>query len=216
MKFKAIVGAAALSLAATGALAATVYETVWLTGNAGLQATGVGVSYTSGLGVTIDATAHHLNDNGSIGIPYQIGQWGSGLGVISPHDNTHQIDGYGPNEVVKLSFSRVVTIERAWFSYVGHNDDFSFTVVDGVNSGTYYASTDIPDDRSYEFKNDWTGTMFGFGASGWNDDYKLKKIKFSYDPTPPNNPPLVPLPASGWLLLAAFGAAAAMRKRKSA
>ncbi|MEL7165933.1 MAG: VPLPA-CTERM sorting domain-containing protein [Pseudomonadota bacterium] len=206
---------------ATSAGAATVYDLIWFGGNAGLQNTGDALTFT-GAGLSVDATAHKLLNDGSIGQDYRLGQYLGGLGVTSTQNNdSHEVDGKGPNEVVKLSFSQQVTVERVYFTHVQRNDDFSFTVVDGVDAGTYYASTDIPQwwwnssYGAYTFQNDWTGTMFGFGASGKNDDFKLKGIKVSYDDTPPGqNPPPVPLPAGGALILSAFAAIAAVRRRQ--
>ncbi|MEM6759335.1 MAG: hypothetical protein AAF601_07620, partial [Pseudomonadota bacterium] len=162
----ALLSVTAAFVLSTSANAATVHDLIWFGGHAGLQGTGQALTF-SGTGVSVDATGHKLLNDGSIGRDYRLGQYGGGLGVTSTqHNDSHEVDGKGPNEVVKLSFSRVVTVEKVYFSYVQSNDDFAFTVVDGVDAGTYYSSTDIPQwywnssYGAYTFQNDWTGTMF--------------------------------------------------------
>ena len=217
MNLKTTIAATVLLVIGSTASASTLYDTVWFGGHQGLQATGEALQFTSAGGVGVDATGHKLKSDGSIGKDYQIGQYWGGLGVTSPDDNDHQIDGKGPNEVAKLSFSQSVTVEKVWFTYVGFNDDFAFTMIDGDDAGSYYSSTDIPGGwfwdsgvGAYYFHNDWTGTMFGFGASGKNDDYKLKGIKFSYHDVAP-----VPLPAGGLLLLGGIAVMAGLRRRSA-
>lgn len=214
------VALATTTILAGAASAATVQETIWFGGNAGQQGNGDVLSYTSTGGVSLDASAHKLNDDGTMGHDLAIGQWSTGLGVCSWLNSKgyckedHQVDGYGKNETVKLSFGETVSISKLYFSYVGSNDDFAFSMIDGEKSGSYYAKTDIDGSGYgyYAFKQDWTGSMFGVGASGWNDEWKLKGVKFSYD----DMPPAVPLPAAGWMLLAGVGGLFAAKRRKSA
>ncbi|MGI1661249.1 VPLPA-CTERM sorting domain-containing protein [Palleronia sp. KMU-117] len=53
--------------------------------------------------------------------------------------------------------------------------------------------------------------VFGIGASGKYDAFKIKEIVFK--DAPPN---VIPLPAAGWLLVAGLGGLAAMRRKKTA
>lgn len=57
-----------------------------------------------------------------------------------------------------------------------------------------------------------TGFRILFGPDGFNGG--INDITYSY--TPVDNVPPVPLPAGGWLMLAGFGALAALRRRKPA
>lgn len=57
-----------------------------------------------------------------------------------------------------------------------------------------------------------TGFRILFGPDGFNGG--INDITYSY--TPVDNVPPIPLPAGGWLMLAGFGALAALRRRKTA
>ncbi|WP_299674645.1 VPLPA-CTERM sorting domain-containing protein [uncultured Roseobacter sp.] len=224
----------------TGALsAAPVHAYFDLVGHQGLQAAGDSLEFESG-DLTLSATGHLLNDDGSIGDIRRIGQYGyetawdwsshswtvqgGGLGVTTGHRDSHQVDSRKGDEVIKLSFNKTVTIERLYFSLVDWDDDFAFSVVDGEDAGAFYPHVDIVGEGYgyYDFHQDWTGTMFGIGAANstchkrgktyscdnW-DNFKLKGVKVSYDDISP-----VPLPAAGWMLIAAIGGMGLMRRRK--
>ena len=220
MKLKTVLAAfAGLAMTATAASAA-VTETIWFDDlERGLQATGVALDYTSSTGVTLDATGHALTAVGGIGGALRIGEYDRGLGITS-NDwfDDHQVDGLGTDEIVKLSFGQTVKIDRVYFSYASDscyviftcNDSFAFKMIDGENSGSYYASTEIENGFSYTFNSEWVGTMFGIGATGHSDEWKLKGVKYTYEPS------VVPLPASSLLLLGGLGGLVAMRRRKKA
>lgn len=119
----------------------------------------------------------------------------------------------GTNEVLKFAFSRVVTLNEITFSYGDSHDDFSFTVfADGTVQG-FDKHVDIPDSftSTYVFDTLAMSNMFGVGAYGYGDEFKVKSLKFSYDDGSDNTPP-VPLPAGGALLLTGLGALALRRR----
>ncbi|MGZ2257652.1 VPLPA-CTERM sorting domain-containing protein [Roseobacter sp. A03A-229] len=240
MLFKKIALAATFSaLSAAATYAAPVHAYFNLVGHAGLQATGESLEFTNG-DLTLSATGHLMNEDGSIGDVRRIGQYGyeyywnrhtrswhvkgGGLGVTTGWGDSHQVDSHSHDEVIKLSFNKTVTIERLYFSLVDSDDDFSFSMVDGEDAGAFYQNVDITGHGYgyYDFNSEWTGTMFGIGAADrichkWGkaydcdnwDNFKLKGVKVSYEDISP-----VPLPAAGWMLIAALGGMGLMRRRK--
>lgn len=224
-------GIAAVVFAAIGgsAPASTIYETFYFSGHRGLvDEKGGGYSYEEN-GLSVTATGHILNEDGSIGADRWIGEYWGGLGVTTYNDTSHEIDSEGHrDEVVKLSFSKTVKIEKLYFTLIDSNDDFSFTMVDGEDGGSFYGNVD-PNlyygggYAAYDFHGDWYGTMFGIGAADktckkWKkeyscdnyDNYKLKGAKVSYK----HHPAPVPLPAAGWMLLAGIGGVVALKRRE--
>jgi hypothetical protein len=234
MKFSTLVAAAAMSLAAGMASATTIYSTFDLTGHLGLQDE-LGFEQD---GLRLTATGHLLNGDGSIGSLEKIGQYSNGVGVTNDDEfvwdykwkytsngwekdwykkytDAHFVDGKGFDEVVKFVFDKVVKIEKIWFSYNEAGDDFAFTVLDGANAGAFYATVGIPGTSfysSFTFTKEILASMFGVGATGKYDEFKIKKIKVSYE----DHPEVIPLPAAGWLMVAGLGGLAALRRKKNA
>ncbi len=240
MQLKSLALGAALSVVSAGAVsAAPVHAYFDLVGHAGLQDVGESLDFSVGE-LTLSATGHIQNEDGSIGEARRIGQYGyetvwswsawswtvqgGGLGVTTGKGDSHQVDSHSVDEVIKLSFNKKVTLERVYFSLVDWDDDFSFTMVDGGQAGAFYQNVDIAGHGYgyYDFSKEWTGTMFGIGAADstcytWGraydcdnwDNFKLKGVKVSYEDISP-----VPLPAAGWMLIAAIGGIGLMRRRK--
>jgi hypothetical protein len=237
MKVSVIAAAAAIAMLAGAASAATVHATINLTGNAGLEDS---LEFTQD-GLKLTVTGHLLNSDGSIGSQEKIGQYSNGLGVTNDDEyvtkykpvwnsqakkfewveykvytDAHFVDGRGKNEVVQFLFDKVVEIKQVWFTYNDSGEEFAFTVVDGDKGGTYFPGIDIPGKNfysSYVFSKEWLATTFGIGATGKFDEFKIKKIAVSYEDAPP---PVIPLPAAGWLLIAGLGGLAALRRKKAA
>jgi hypothetical protein len=61
-----------------------------------------------------------------------------------------------------------------------------------------------------------TGSILGIGSDYYADEFKIYKIKVSYDDTPPPPQPggVIPLPAAGWLMLGAIGGLGILGRRK--
>lgn len=180
---------------------------------------------TDGTNVTAKASLYDnaLPDPTFYGDPY-IASWAGsagGIGICSGdqhvrtntnrtascYDN-HQVDGYGSNEAVIVSFvGRQVELLSATFSYVGYNDGYEVFQQDG--SG-FDVGLNLPNKcwvctvSNFDIGSD---TSFAFGAYWSDDDWKLKALEYEVIPTP--------LPATGLMLIAGLGAFGFGRRRKT-
>jgi hypothetical protein len=138
----------------------------------------------------------------------------------------HQVDSVGLDEVVKLSFSKAVTITQIVFNYVygsgDHpHDTFDF-IVDGVLT---LDNQDLADSwtATHNFDPVLAGTVFGVGAGTtsvqkckkgycWNETFdsafKIKSITVEMA--------AIPVPAAGLMLAGGLGLLAAARRRRAA
>lgn len=131
----------------------------------------------------------------------------------------HTIDGHGKNEMALLNFGSMnVEITSVTFNYWDRNDDFDFGVFDSLALGTQASSfTDDYDTggnssrKTFHFgPGTLVGSIFGFGADGPSDDFKLAGITYE-------EVAAVPLPAGAALLLTGlFGFGALRRSKKAA
>jgi hypothetical protein len=88
----------------------------------------------------------------------------------------------------------------------------SFDLFIDLGGGLVYQLSDLVA-GTVSFDGSLVSNMFGIGASGKYDAFKIKEIVFKHDDTPP---PVIPLPAAGWLLIAGLGGLAALRRKKAA
>ncbi len=97
---------------------------------------------------------------------------GSGLGVFGGGADDPQLDGLGPDETLRFVFSSPILLERVRFTLVGSNDDFTLDV-----DGSQFASGDLSNVIDFGAN----GSTFDFSVLENNDDYKIKKITFTFD-----------------------------------
>ena len=131
----------------------------------------------------------------------------NGLGADSFWDSD-TIDGSFGNDVLVFSFSDSVSINTIGFSEVDGNDDFAFGTVTGnsfdrvVNFQDVLTSTDV---SVFASDIERTGFVFGIGAIGFGDNFRITSL----------NVTSVPLPAAGLLLLAALSLTAGFGRRRN-
>ena len=157
-------------------------------------------------------------DPDSIWTP-RIGQYPGGAGIFNSRlDNSHTVDGSGFDDYVEVSFNRVVNVISVMFGFVsstpGEDDVRLLLDTDGngrISVGdSYSARTDILPNNN-PFSIGLETDFFALGAFDSNDSWKLRSVTVEYD-----EPPAVPLPAAGWMLIAGLGGMAALRRRKRA
>ena len=202
---KVLLGAFAMTMASS-AFAAITFDFTENNGD-----TLGSLSFSSG---GYDLEAYASNNKEADGNYSAIGSGSYGLTVTNYRygrygyyrdDNTHQIDGSGPDETVTLDFlGEVVKLISATFSFVGSNDDFNLL----VNGTQIFADRDPGNSfvSTYNFANlpQYVGSSFGFLADHRSDDFKLKSVTVAY----------VPEPASITLLGLGLIALAFIRRRK--
>ncbi|WP_025898652.1 VPLPA-CTERM sorting domain-containing protein [Sneathiella glossodoripedis] len=132
-------------------------------------------------GITVDATPHS-----TLAIPSfpDIHQDGNGLGITSHRWDDGEVDGYGADETIKLTFSTSVMLESILFGDVGFNDHFRYRV-----EGGSWVTRDISGSGNngyFDFALPGIlGTVLEIGAEYWNDDFMVRGVKVSAVPLPP-------------------------------
>lgn len=141
-------------------------------------------------------------DGGNIGQSH-----GNGLYMSNGHNDNHEIDGNGTDEVAIFHFSKNVTLEKVTFNYFGNDDDFAFffdanadgqlSLVDGdLNANPTDAFTFLASLLK-------TGDLFGIGALGSNDDFKIASMTVSVSAVP--LPAALPLYGAGIAVMGFIG-----------
>lgn len=142
-------------------------------------------------GYTVSAQGQQSVDGGTTWASARMDSFDNlGLAILSSNgDSTHQIDGFGVDERVLLTFDQDVRLEAATFTYIDANDHFAFWSFDPnqvlengsipiVKAGGNSAQS------SYNFASAWLGNQFGIGALADSDDFKLYSVSVSEVPVP--------------------------------
>lgn len=159
-------------------------------------------------------------------------QHGNGISVDldkgKKNKDSHEIDGSGKPEYLRVVFSEEIMLGQVWFNSASgydewdmgvDNTDFDVNAVFGTDTiesliDDDLAGTGSDDDRADFLANGGAvkGTVFTFYTDDSNDDYKLAAMNISQIV---NNTNPVPLPAGLPLALAGLGAFAALRSRRA-
>ncbi len=217
--------AAGLFAASTASAATITFETdesgyISVGSVSGVQTGGVpqGPFSAGGTTFTVDADTFDwnggnvtLNDERNI----EITQNSEGIGIDNNNGlfgaDSSEIDGSGSNDILIFSFHQPIRLFHVVFENVTNNDDFVFYRPDASPRGIYrdiVNPSPLPGAESDEGYYNFGGlvtSVFGLGALGSNDNFRVSRIEFS----------VVPLPASALLLLGGLGGLAALRRRKS-
>jgi hypothetical protein len=154
-------------------------------------------------GITAVATAFRAGPMGILQFAGNVTQNGSGLGVASFPDTSGDIDGFGLNDFLVLTFDQLVNFSIATFGAVDDNDDWDVFVDNG--SGSFLQVAFDSPVNPFDF-NDGIVKRIAFGADGATDNFRLTSVEVS----------AVPLPAAGWLLLAGVGGLVVLRRKRKA
>ncbi|MEX1034494.1 MAG: VPLPA-CTERM sorting domain-containing protein [Sneathiella sp.] len=212
-----IATAAVVAFAATGVQASTTFN---FGGYGGLATSyffsedGIGLTATPGQFESSTTGSETVSTPGAA----RIGQYDQGLGVSNPwYFDQHEVDGLGNNDVVIFDFDQVVKLETIVFSYFDDevhwfwgsptpNDEFSgFLDTDG--DGVLNLVGVNFDGNPFNVGG-IAGEIFGIGAWGNNDDFKIKSMTVSAVPLPA----ALPLYGAGLAVLGFVG----WRKRRKA
>lgn len=136
------------------------------------------------------------------------------------HDSSHMIDGKGQNDVALFSFSEQVSLDNVVFNFVDWNDDFTLFVGDTMDSLSAFSVSNIfaaAAKGTTLVELGVVGRVFGIGAKGKNDDFKIRGLKFTrLGVTNDVDPPVVtPLPGAVPLMATAMAGFGFARRRKA-
>jgi hypothetical protein len=117
----------------------------------------------------------------------KIGRYSGGAGIVTSSSDDHQVDGSGSgaDEFVQFAFSAPIILTSARFSFVESDDDFRWLWDANGNGslgiGDFISSeTDIPGSSIFANFGGVESALFGIGAFGGNDEWKLKSVTFDY------------------------------------
>ena len=110
-----------------------------------------------------------------------------GLGADGGFFESDQVDGNLGNDVLVFSFSSNVIIDSIIFGNLDGNDDFAFGAVDGSSFLRFVNFQDAISPiaaSSFLTLAQRTGSAFGIGAIGWNDNFTIAGLTVSQVPLP--------------------------------
>lgn len=203
---KALMVAAPISLFASASLAVPITFDF-----ATANVTGSPLNFSSG-GVNLSVTAYTYSAPQTLNAAVLVDQSTNGLGVCGSKPvgsaggcgTSPMLDGGSAagndNELLKFTFSSVVTLQSVSFSNNDTNDLFDFFLGDPLTLQFSFL-TPIQGQRDYIFANPAPlGSIFAIGLTGDSDQLRIAGMTVLYDV------PVVPLPAGFMLLISALAA----------
>ncbi|KIC41444.1 hypothetical protein RA27_09310 [Ruegeria sp. ANG-R] len=219
----AALSTAVLSVAATASSALTVDF------NVGRNWTSGSNTYTSSDGsVNVGVDGVRVDRNGTVidTDNFLTASWSGNQGGIGVYDcrhvrhgycrhDQHTIDGAGPDEFALIDFGGLnVEVTSVTFAYWDRHDTFAYGT---YNDSSIPASAQVYEEElgsgntnpytHYFGSGELIGSIIGFGADDWRDNFKLQSITFDIVSA-------VPLPAGSILLLTGLFGMGVMRRRK--
>ena len=154
-------------------------------------------------GIDLKVTAGRFKKDGTVIPGGKVGQYMWGLGASTHYWDSHQVDGYKRNDILIFDFDQTVRLKKVMFSYVDGDDRFRFfhdIDLDGVLTD-FGSNIDIPNGSVYVFNQVWDSNLFGIGAKGKYDNFKIE----GFHVTPVPLPAALPLFAGALGLFGLFG-----------
>ncbi len=223
LSFNAAVLTASIAMTATAASALTVDFNVGRNWTSGTN------TYTSNDGsVNVDVDGVRVNNSGTVTDTdnFLTASWSGNQGGIGIYDcrnvrrgyctwDEHTIDGSGPDEFALLDFGGLeVEVTSVTFAYWDRHDSFAYGTYEdtSIPATAQIFEEDLGSGNSslythYFGSGELIGSIIGFGADSWRDDFKLQSISFDVVSA-------VPLPAGSILLLTGLFGMGVMRRRK--
>ena len=171
--------------------------------------------YTSG-GATLTVGAGLARGFGIEDVGARVTRNTEGLGVRNSWFDRSLLDGAFGLDALTFSFDRTVTVEAIRFTYADRNDDAMIYVADAGGELEASRVIDIPRSgwlTTLPFDPLWTGDLFGIGATGWNDEFRIAGMRVSFGEAVS----AVSGPGPLGLLLGGFGVLAlSLARRRSA
>jgi PEP-CTERM motif-containing protein len=161
-----------------------------------------------------NVSGYVVGNNNTYAADPRLNRTGSGIGVNNQAgtDDSNTVDGSNWDDFLQLAFSKnvqMVSVEFGSFNagFPGYDDfrimyDLSGNGALGAGDFVTFSEDDNPFSSFPVVSDD----VFGFLATGANDDWRWKSITVEVS--------AVPLPASSLMLLAGVGGLAAMRRRQ--
>jgi hypothetical protein len=201
---------AAFLLTAGGASAATFD----FTGGPGRESSAFSYA-VDGLSLTVSGAV--FDSTGFRGQGGLVGDWDTGLGLRTSRRDSHTLDGAGYDELLVFTFSERVRLSSVSFSYADSDDDFTLFAeqTGGFGNAGSWRLSPTGSIASFDFQTDWLGAMFGIGAAGNNDEFKLRSISVERLVADPGDTAVVPLPPTLALIAAAMAGLALVGRRRA-